>query len=128
MQRVTTLLLLGVLMSNIAAPAGLEAQTSGTATVAGEFVSKLPIGTHTKLELIDGRKIKATLMSVEDNAVVVKRNTRIPEPPIRIELNRIIDADIDRGSSVGKAIAIGTAAGAGAALGVIFLLVAIYSD
>jgi hypothetical protein len=91
-------------------------------------VSKLPIGTHTKLELIDGRKIKATLMSVEDNAVVVKRNTRIPEPPIRIELNRIIDADIDRGSSVGKAIAIGTAAGAGAALGVIFLLVAIYSD
>lgn len=128
MRRVTTLLLLSVFMFNIGAPAGLKAQTSRSATVAGEFVSKLPVGTHTKLELIDGRKIKATLMSIENDAVVVKRNTRLPEPPIRIELSRIIDADIDRGSSVGKAIAIGTAAGAGAALGVIFLLVAIYSD
>jgi hypothetical protein len=81
------------------------------------------------LRLEDGRKIKATLMSIEDDAVVVKVNTRLPEPPLRIELSRIVDADIDRGgANLGRAIAAGTAAGAGAALGVFFLLVAIYSD
>ena len=127
MRRLTTLMLLSVLIFNIIGRASVTAQTSRS-TVAGEFVSRLPLGTNTKLRLEDGRKLKAMLISVEDDAVVVKVDTRIPEPPIRIELNRIIDADIDRGANFGKAIAAGAAAGAGAALGVFFLLIAIYSD
>jgi hypothetical protein len=129
MQTITTLMLLGLFMFNLGAPAIASAQGSGsTSTLAGEFVSKLPIGTNTKLRLEDGRKIKATLMSVESDAIVVRMNTRLPEPPLRIELSRIVDADIDRGANLGRSIAAGTAAGAGAALGVFFLLVAIYSD
>ncbi len=111
---------------NVGTPSIAQAQA---ATVAGEFVSRLPIGTNTKLRLEDGRTIKATLMTIENDAVVVRVNTRLPEPPLRIELSRIVDADIDRGgANLGRAIAAGTAAGAGAALGVFFLLVAIYSD
>lgn len=126
MKKIAALLILCAFALNIGAPSIAHAQA---ATVAGEFVSRLPIGTNTKLRLEDGRKIKATLMSIEDDAVVVKVNTRLPEPPLRIELSRIVDADIDRGgANLGRAIAAGTAAGAGAALGVFFLLVAIYSD
>lgn len=125
MKLMITRVLLCALVSNIGVPAIAQAQTS---TLAGEFVSKLPIGTNTKLRLEDGRKIKATLISVESDAIVVRLNTRLPEPPLRIELSRIVDADIDRGANLGRSIAAGTAAGAGAALGVFFLLVAIYSD
>ena len=126
MKRIAALLILCAFALNVGAPSIAQAQA---ATVAGEFVSRLPIGTNTKLRLEDGRKIKATLMSIEDDAVVVKVNTRLPEPPLRIELSRIVDADIDRGgANLGRAIAAGTAAGAAAALGVFFLLVAIYSD
>jgi hypothetical protein len=125
MKRIAALLILCAFALNVGAPSIAHAQA---ATVAGEFVSRLPIGTKTKLRLEDGRKIKATLMSIEDDAVVVKVNTRLPEPPLRIELNRIVDADIERGANFGKAIAAGATAGAGAALGVFFLLVAIYSD
>ena len=125
MERITALLILCAFALNVGAPSIAHAQAT---TVAGEFVSRLPIGTNTRLRLEDGRKIKATLMSIEDDAIVVKVNTRLPEPPLRIELNRIVDADIERGANFGKAIAAGAAAGAGAALGVFFLLVAIYSD
>ena len=125
MKRIAALLILCAFALNVGAPSIAHAQA---ATVAGEFVSRLPIGTNTKLRLEDGRKIKATLMSIEDDAVVVKVNTRLPEPPLRIELSRIVDADIERGANFGKAIAAGATAGAGAALGVFFLLVAIYSD
>ena len=129
MQKITALMLLWAFVLNVSAPAIAEAQVSRPmSTLAGEFVSKLPIGTKTKLRLDDGRKIKATLMSIEDDAVVVKVNTRLPEPPLRIELSRIVDADIERGAHLGRAIGTGAAAGAGAALGVFFLLVAIYSD
>ena len=115
-------------MSGLPATAVAQVPAS-TSKVAGEFVSRLPVGTTTKLRLEDGQKIKGTLMSIENDAVVVKVNTRLPEPPLRIELSRIVDADIDRGgANLGRAIAAGTAAGAGAALGVFFLLVAIYSD
>jgi hypothetical protein len=125
MKQMITRVVLCALVSNIGVPAIAQAQSP---TVAGEFVSKLPVGTITKLRLDDGRRIKATLIAIEDEAVVVKLNTRLPEPPLRIELNRIVDADIERGANFGRAVAAGAAAGAGAALGVFFLLVAIYSD
>jgi hypothetical protein len=130
MKTIISLMLIGVVALNVSAPVWASDQNPGwNSTVAGEFVKKLPIGTNTRLKLEDGRKIKATLMGVEDDAIVVRLNTRLPEPPLRIEVSRIVDADIDRGgANLGRAIAAGTAAGAGAALGVFFLLVAIYAD
>jgi hypothetical protein len=129
MQTITALMLVGMFVLNVSSPVFASDQNPGcNSTVAGEFVKKLPIGTNTRLKLEDGRKIKATLMGVEEDAIVVRVNTRLPEPPLRIELSRIVDAEIDRGANLGKAIAAGTAAGAGAALGVFFLLVAIYAD
>ena len=60
----------------------------------------------------------ATLMAITDEAVVVKRDSRVPEPAVEVPF-----ADIARlqrqergGITVGKAIGIGLAAGAGAIL------------
>ena len=102
--------------------------TGQTSNLAGEFVSRLPVGTNIKLKLDDGATVTGTLMRVEDDAIIVKQRTRLPEPPIRLTLNRIVDADVQRGSGMGKVIAIGAAVGAGAAFGVLLLLAAVLGD
>ena len=61
----------------------------------------------------------ATLMSVSDDAIVVKRESRVPEPAVTIrfdELARLERDDRKGGFTVGKAIGVGLAAGAGAIL------------
>lgn len=100
----------------------------GQSNLAGEFVSRLPIGTNIRLKLDDGATLTGTLMAVEDNVIIVKRRARTPEPPIKLTLNRIVDADVQRGSGLGKAIAIGAAAGVGATFGVLLFLAAIMGD
>ena len=102
--------------------------TGQTSNLAGEFVSRLPVGTNIRLKLDDGATFTGTLMGVEDGAIIVKRRTRLPEPPIRLTPNRIVDADVPRGSGMGKVIATGSAVGAGATLGVLLLLAAILGD
>jgi hypothetical protein len=68
-------------------------------------------------------------MDASDAGIVVQRRTRVPEPPFSIPIERISTVDIEApGSSIGKAVAIGAAAGAGGALGVMLLLAAIFSD
>jgi hypothetical protein len=86
------------------------------------------VGTSIRLKLDDGAKLTGTLMAVEDVAIIIKRRTRLPEPPIRLTLNRIVDADVQRSSGMGKAIAIGAGVGAGATLGVLLLLAAMLGD
>jgi len=100
----------------------------GQSNLAGEFVSRLPVGTNIRLKLDDGATLTGTLMAVEDDAIIVKRRARTPEPPITLTLNRIVDADVQRGSGLGKAIAIGAAVGVGATFGVLFFLAAIVGD
>ena len=75
MKRITALLILCAFAVNVGTPSIAQAQA---ATVAGEFVSRLPIGTNTKLRLEDGRKIKATLMTIETDAVVVSEIRGFP--------------------------------------------------
>jgi hypothetical protein len=120
--------LAGALCSNTAM-AG-EPQISGPAAPAaiGAFVRHLPLGTAVKLTLDTGRKLRGTLIGVEDDAVTVKVRTRIPEPPQRVMLAHIADADVERDGSMGKAVAIGAGVGAGSALGVLMMIMAIFSD
>jgi hypothetical protein len=57
----------------------------------------------------------------------VQRRTRIPEPPVTIPIERIRAVEIDTSGGTGRAVAIGATAGAGAALGVILILAAIFA-
>ena len=100
----------------------------GQSNLAGEFVSRLPVGTNIRLKLDDGAKVTGTLMAVEVDTIIVKRRARTPEPPIKLTLNRIVDADVQRSSGLGKGMAIGAAVGVGTTFGVLLFLAAMLGD
>jgi len=83
-----------------------------------QMANSIGIGTRVKVQTKAGKRMTATLMAITDEAVVVKRDSRVPEPAVEVPF-----ADIARlqrqergGITVGKAIGIGLAAGAGAIL------------
>ena len=131
MKKTTAGVLTAILVLHSSQAVWGQAQGSGTgqtSNLAGEFVSRLPVGTNIRLKLDDGATLTGTLMAVEDDAIIVKRQGRTPEPPITLTLNRIVDADVQRGSGLGKAIAIGAVVGVGATFGVLLFLAAIVGD
>jgi hypothetical protein len=98
--------------------------------VLAEYVQKLPPGSAVRLDLADGRVLHATLMKATNDSVVVQLRTRLPEPPIEIPLGEVlrITPETAGGGSIGKMIGIGVAAGAGAALAVFMIIVALIDD
>jgi hypothetical protein len=102
------------------------------ATEAAAFkamAAAIPLGTRIKIQTSAGRRVTATLMSVTDEGLVVKRETRVPEPALTIGFNELtrLQRDERGGISFGKAIGIGLAAGAGAML-TLFAIVATIGD
>jgi hypothetical protein len=102
---------------------------SGTdPAVMAEYVQKLQLGIRVRVDLVNGKTVKGTLMKATDRAIIVQTRTRLPEPPIELPLGDIAAVTPDSSNGVGRAIGIGAAAGAAAALGVILLLIAVFSD
>src|SRR4051812_47645413 len=66
------------------------------------------LGSKVKVHTTDGKSIKGTLMRVDETALMVKKNTRRPEPAVSIPFDRVRNLERDNGGgfSVGKAIAI----------------------
>ena len=97
------------------------------AALIADFVRKIPVGSRVRVGLADGRTVRGTLMRGDTDPIVIQRRTRVPESPLEIKVAdvRTIELDQPTGSS-GKTIAIGVAAGAGAALGVL-LIAAIFA-
>jgi len=91
------------------------------------YVEQLPVGSRVRVHTTDGRKLSATLMKADDRAIVVQARTRIPEPPITVPLEQVVSVQLEANNGPGRAIAIGAAAGAGAALGVFLVLLAIFA-
>jgi small nuclear ribonucleoprotein (snRNP)-like protein len=90
---------------------GQEAQTWRKVAEA------IPLGTKVEIQTLDGRKVKGTLMRVDETSVLVKKNSRIPEAPVQVTFEQT--ASIEKsggGMSWGKAIGIGVATGASAIL------------
>lgn len=95
-----------------------------------EYVQRLAAGSKVRVERVDGATIRGTLMKATPDAIVVQKNTRIPEPPIDVPLARVARVTVDGsgGMSTGKAIGIGMAAGAGALLAFFAILAATLND
>jgi hypothetical protein len=74
------------------------------------------------------RTVKGTLIEVEENAIVVKPRTRIPEPFQSIAFTELEALELDQGSGIGKTIAISASVAAGAVLGVLLILAAAVND
>jgi hypothetical protein len=87
----------------------------------------LPLGTRVKIQLQSGRRLTATLLSVEADAIVVKRDARVPEPAVTIPFSEVAQLQRDQksGFSIAKAIGLGLAAGAGAILTIFAIAVSL---
>jgi hypothetical protein len=109
--------------------AGDRPRTADPAVLA-DYVQRLPPGTGVRIERTTGRTLRGTLMKATHDAIVVQLRTRLPEPPVEIPLAEVfsVTPDSGNGGTIGKAIAAGVAAGAGAALVTFFVLIAIFSD
>lgn len=88
------------------------------------YIERIPPGSRVRVMLTNGDRLRGTLMVVDGEDVVLRERTRMPEPPLRIPLDRIADVELIQNGSLGKAIAIGAGAGAAAALGVFFVILA----
>jgi hypothetical protein len=109
---------LGLICSLLLAGPATAAATQEASTWHAVAAS-IPLGSRVKIQTLRGDRISATLMSVANDGVTVKKNARRPEPATTIAFTDIarIERDHGNGANVGKAIAIGIAAGAGVILG-----------
>jgi len=106
---------------------GVTAQT--TSDVWKTFVERVDVGTELNVRLSDGRRIRATLIGVRDDAVLLQPKTRIPVSIQAVPYDAIVGMEPRKaGHSAGKAVAIGVAAGVGVFFGVMLLLVAAVAD
>ncbi len=92
------------------------------------YIRHLPVGSRVRVSLADGRVIKGTLMKADTDPIVIQKRTRIPEAPLAIAIDEVQAMELEgKNGGPGKAIAMGAAAGAGAALGVLLILAAIFA-
>jgi hypothetical protein len=92
------------------------------------YIKRLPIGSRVRARLVSGQTVRGTLMNAADEGIIVQQRTRIPEPPTDIPVDQISAVEIESPGSTARTIGIGVASGAGAALGVFLILVALLSD
>lgn len=105
-----------------------EASTAEEVAALKAMAAAIPLGSRVKINTREGRRLTATLMSVQNETIVVKRETRVPEPAITVrfdELARLERAERGGGLNAAKILGIGLAAGAGAVLSLFAILVAL---
>jgi hypothetical protein len=94
------------------APQGAKVEAMAWRQVA----ENIPLGSRVKIQTPEGKRINGTLMRVDSTSVMVKRNTRRPEPAITVLFDDISRLEHEKGGggvNIGKAVAIGFATGAG---------------
>lgn len=105
----------------------VAAQT--TADVWRSFAERVDVGTELNVRLNDGRHMRATLVGVRADAVLLQPKTRIPVSIQAVPYDSIVRMEPRKaGHSAGKAVAIGVATGVGAFFGIMLLIVASVAD
>ena len=123
MKRLLTIMLIAAL----AAPGQALAQTRPD--VWRDVASKIDIGTEINVRLNDGRKVRATLLEVGQDGLLLQPKTRVPVPVQEVPYPAIVSLERRAGgASVAKAVGIGIASGVGAFFVILGILVAAYGD
>ena len=106
------------LAPTIAVAAQREATAAEEMKAVRAMAAAIPLGSRVKVQSRSGRRLTATLMAVTDEAIVVKREARVPEPAVTIRYDELarLERSESGGFSIVKGIGIGLAAGAGAIL------------
>ena len=117
----TTALILFLAAQSVAAQTSSEIWRS--------FAEQVDVGTELNVRLNNGRRFRATLVGVRDNAMMVQPKTRIPVPIQAVPYEDVLQIERTRsGIGAGKAVAIGVAAGVGAFFAVVALFMGIAGD
>jgi hypothetical protein len=117
---ITALLVVLVAVQSVAA------QT--TADVWRSFAERVDVGTELNVRLNDGRRMRATLVGVRADAILLQPKTRIPVSIQAVPYDAIVGMERKAGHSAGKAVAIGVATGVGAFFGIMLLIFAAVAD
>ncbi len=101
----------------------------GQADVWRTFAAQVEVGTELNVRLNDGRRVRATLVGVRDDAVLLQPKTRVPVPVQAVSYDEIARLErAGKGIRTGTAVAIGIATGVGALFGMMAILVAALGD
>ncbi len=100
-------------------------QTASEATAWQTVAAAIPLGSKVKIQTTSGQRMSGTLMRVGEDGVLLKKNTRRPAPAVTVSFAGMarLERDTNKGFSIGKAIAVGLAAGAGVILGMFAIAV-----
>ncbi len=130
-----TIVLLVIVAMFAAGPLDVWAsQTSASsdreAQALKQMASAIPLGSRVKAHTNNGTRFNGTLMSVSDDAVIIKKRTRLPEPAVTVAFTELSSLELQTGEgmSAGKVLGIGLAAGAGAILTLIAFFAAVGDD
>jgi hypothetical protein len=111
---------IGLILSMLAVSAGdVFAQQQNEADMWHNVAAAIPLGTKVKIQTLDNKRVNGVLMRVDGTSVMVKRNSRRPEPAISIPFADVAKIERENGNggvNVAKAIGIGLAAGGGVIL------------
>jgi hypothetical protein len=125
---VLTIALLTVLISVQSTAAQTSSPTSAR-DVWRNFAKRVDLGTELNVQLSDGHRVQATLVGVEDDAVLLQPKTRIAVPVQAVRYDDIVRMEPRKGGhGTGKAVAIGVATGVGTFFGIMLLLLAAVGD
>jgi hypothetical protein len=137
MKRITALTLcLGLALPGCVTTGPRRTQTGTMLTsmtqeraVLSDYARQLPIGTRVRAVAADNRRVRGTLVKRTETTILIQPRARVAEPFVEIPFDQLVTLEQEVPSSgTGKAVAAGMAAGAGAALGVILLLIALWGD
>lgn len=126
MKRLTSVLVVITLLLANATASGQQldvAPRSGAYWFA--YAGKLPIGSTVRVRTTDGQRLTAVLAVVDEAGVTLELKTRIPEPPRRIQFDRLAQLELKQnGTSLAKGIAIGAGIGAATVFGILVMIIA----
>ena len=111
---------LALIVTFLAVGAGdVFAQPQNEGEMWRNVAAAIPLGTKVKIQTLDNKRVSGVLMRVDGTSVMVKRNSRRPEPALNIPFDEVAKIERDNGGggvNVAKAIGIGLAAGGGVIL------------
>ena len=134
LNRLLAVVLCGALVStgcaSVAGPRTAPVTPSQDNSAIADYVQRLAPGSKIRVEQSNGASFRGTLMKATPQAIVVQKNTRVPEPPLEIPLDQLTRVTLDTGSSssVGKTVGIAVGVGVGATFGVLLILAALLGD
>jgi hypothetical protein len=128
MKRITSVIVAAaIVLTPLLAQAQPALSAEAEAAAFKTLAAAIPLGSRVKLQSRDGTRMTATLMAVNDESIVVKRESRIPEPAVTVPFAELTRLQLDKrsGFTLGKAIGVGLAAGVGAILTLFAIAVSI---